>query len=653
MHLKYKNLIFLCVLATVALLAFCTHITKLGFYLDDWVILQAFNQDGNAGIINYATGDSRPFVAWVWIVGSYLFGSKPLGWQIYSLLFRLLTVFTVWLISNKFFPTRPLRSLVISLLFFIYPIFIQQSVSLAFVHHWIAFSFFLLSLYFQILALESKRYFNYWLIVALVINGIQLFTNEYFSALELSRPLIIGIYLYQVGKLSKLQWKRIVNISLPFILLLLTFISWRFFLISLPVEDRNTPTMITAVFTTPIYAARRWLEMFLQSMIEGLLGSWYHALNPSDIVFKPFTGAISWILAVLSASLLIPTFFWFDHKQQIEKDQYSESWHHVALALGFILMVLGFLPGWGIGRTIADQSGLYNDRFGLPAALGASLLLVSLFEWLIKNKKVLLVIFAALIGVGIGYQYRIQLQYVDSWSKQKEFSWQLLNRAPGIQENTAIISNRVIAAFVGSWADTSAVNQLYDPFKKGENNAYWYYSASKIPLDYLIQHYYSITERIKFLKFNGSLKESIVIMNPTASQCLWVLDTEDATNPYIDGILRQYLIYSVPERIIPSGSTQYNKTIWGEKTCRKLVLTFMRMQSVRFQEENFPQVIELYIQAQENGFAPGNPVEFSPFIEAYAMDRQWDRAISLTKKAQEPIQITVLSTGTLFMYNLE
>ena len=532
--MKRKNLLFLGCLLLVSVFSFGLQLSKLGFYLDDWVILTAYNQDGVNGLINYSIGDSRPFVAWVWIVGSYLFGSQPLGWQIYSLAFRILTAFIGWLILNKFLTKHTLQAGIISLLFFIYPIFKQQSTSLAFSFHWVGYSLFLLSIYLQILGTEKKPNLNIWLILGTLFNGIQLFTQEYFIALELSRPFIIGLFLWKNSQAKKFSWNKWIFVNLPYLLLFFGYLGWRFIFVSLPVEDRNAPKLLEAFFSTPVYAIRRWVELFFQSMIEALLGSWYHALDPKSIVLKPVSAALSWGIVFICTTLSFLLLKMFAERSDKGIATNYQNWYKVAFPVGVILMVLGFIPGWGIGRTIADTSGLYNDRFGLPAMFGSSIVVVSGIEWFIENRKAKAFLFSILISIAIGYQYRIQTEYVNSWLQQKNFHDQLLTRAPEIQPNTAIISNQVIAKFVGSWADTSAINQMYDPTKKYDTNILWYYTIGDINLDFLQKNYYSLTERNKFLIFNGNLNDSIVITNPSSTQCLWVLDESDRNNRYID-----------------------------------------------------------------------------------------------------------------------
>ena len=47
-------------------------------------------------------------------------------------------------------------------------------------------------------------------------------------------------------------------------------------------------------------------------------------------------------------------------------------------------MLLGFAPGWSVGRHIYDLTGIYNDRFGMAAMFGLAILIVGLADMLMK-----------------------------------------------------------------------------------------------------------------------------------------------------------------------------------------------------------------------------------------------------------------------------
>ena len=68
----------------VCILAFGIQIPWLGYYLDDWIILNAYNLGGGERVFEYAFLGNRPLVFWLWWLGFKLFGSVPIYWQIFA-----------------------------------------------------------------------------------------------------------------------------------------------------------------------------------------------------------------------------------------------------------------------------------------------------------------------------------------------------------------------------------------------------------------------------------------------------------------------------------------------------------------------------------------------------------------------------------------
>lgn len=68
---KYQGALTVPVVSLIiCILAYGLQITRLGFYLDDWIILNAFNQGGAERVFEYAFFGNRPLVFWIWLASS-------------------------------------------------------------------------------------------------------------------------------------------------------------------------------------------------------------------------------------------------------------------------------------------------------------------------------------------------------------------------------------------------------------------------------------------------------------------------------------------------------------------------------------------------------------------------------------------------------
>ncbi len=156
-------------------------------------------------------------------------------------------------------------------------------------------------------------------------------------------------------------------------------------------------------------------------------------------------------------------------------------WHLQALLLGGAALLGGFAPGWAIGRFITDTGTLYNDRFGLAAMFGTSILLVAFLDWALRPGKPQKILVCLLIGLATAQQARTATLYRWSWEEQRQIFWQLKWRAPDIQPYTAVFGNGALAQYMGSWANISALNLLY--FQDIPDPAYtWYFDLYRYPI---------------------------------------------------------------------------------------------------------------------------------------------------------------------------
>ena len=123
----------------VCLFAFGLQSLWLGYYVDDWGILDSYATKGIEGLRLYAFMGNRTLVFWTWWLGFQVNGFTPALWQIWTLFWRFLTVVGYWLVLRGIWPEHKKQVLVATLLFAVYPIFLQQSTALTYSFHWICF----------------------------------------------------------------------------------------------------------------------------------------------------------------------------------------------------------------------------------------------------------------------------------------------------------------------------------------------------------------------------------------------------------------------------------------------------------------------------------------------------------------------------------
>ncbi len=616
----------------ICLLAFGLQTPWLGYYLDDWIILAAYRAGGANGLFLYSFLDNRPLVFWTWWAGFQVLGSAPFGWQVWTLFWRFLTALAAWLALRALWPQQARRALWAALLFAVYPLFFQQPSALTYSFHWFCFFLYCISLYWMIRAAREPQRYLLFSSLAILANAIQLFSSEFYAGLELLRPLVLTFVMLEGAPPLRRRLARAALHWAPYAALFCGYLAWRLVFMPTPGVDRNTPGVLYGLLTSPLSTLAALAAMVLQDLAEGLAGVWYRTVQASVFTFSPLSNLFAWAAAAAAAALA-----WLGLRFLRSTDSGAEkpAWRRQAFTLGLAGMLAGFAPGWATGRQFTDPTGLYNDRFGLAAMLGAGILLVCLLDLLLRPGRLQAVAVCLLIGLAVGQHFRSASVYRWSWEEQTRLFWQFKWRAPGLKYPTAILGNGALVKYIGSWANISAFNLLYEPHPALPDADLWYIDLYKTDLSRSVEEGAPIRDTRKFLNFSSAAGESIVLADDLAeNQCLWIVSEADRHNPYLSAELTRVLPLSDLGRILPQGGAPPAE-IFGREPAHTWCYTY---QKARLAEQNadWEQVMALWDAAAGQGLHPRSEPEYVPFILAAAHTGRWSLALDLTEKAYFP-----------------
>ena len=619
----------------ISILAFGLQIPWLGYYVDDWIILQAYNSGGLERLFEYAFRDNRPVVFWLWGLGFELFGSSTVAWHIWALFWRWLAVVMVWLGWQHLWPKARYQTTLAALIFAVYPLFTQQPTALTYSFHWICFFLWALSVYWMIRSVQEPRRFVPFTVGAILSGGVQLFAQEFYVGLELLRPVILWVALLPLVAPWKARLGRVLRAWLPYLVLFGLYLAWRLVWMPVPGDDRNEPTVLLGLLSQPVQTIIRLAEMFFQDMVEILVGAWFLTISPAIFTASLISSLMAWGTAV-AAFLLLVWLIIRPFQRSASGERLSPSWHQVAVPFGLVAMIFGFLPGWAIGRHIYDPVGAFNDRFGLAAMLGASLVVIGLLDYFLRKDSQRVILACLLVSLAVGHHFRSTTQYRWSWEKQRQLFWQLKWRAPSIQARTAILGEGALVGYIGSWANTSAFNQMYGSTKDTRDPDYWYLDLHKYDVSTSVDQGLPISDYRKFLWFTNPADHSLLIsFEPEKDQCLWVLAERDFQHPYLSEKLRQAMPLSNPGRILASPDPALRADIFGAEPPRTWCYYYQKA-DLAAQTGDWAGAVDLWQQAQQAGLRPGARTEYAPFIEAALHSAEWDLALELSKEANVP-----------------
>ncbi|MBT3322776.1 MAG: hypothetical protein HN392_10880, partial [Anaerolineae bacterium] len=441
----------------IALLAFSIKTLNTGFFHDDWHHVYYAYNFGLDGLKQFLFFDSRPLA---YIVYGPLFSSlgvNPRNWHLLVLFLRFFTVAVFFwnlnLITRKFQKQNGL----IALLFLIYPVFQVQPNSVSYALHWVTYLVFMLSLLFMILAIRNVKFRVVFTVISLLLEVFHLLMLEYFAGVELIRIFLIWYLLRD--NLVKTRLKKALVYWAPYLAILAAYTVFRISYSRLLGYDRNSPVILLGLLSTPLDSILFLVQSAIRDLVDILLTTWSETYNPAYINFSVFTNIWIWAFAGL-VSLISWVFFAFIPDQE-HKEEEQRVWAKTLVFLGFIFVILSFLPTWLTGRTFFDIYDLFDDRFALPAMFGASMIWGGAVFYLIKKPVHSYIITFILIGLAVALQLRTNTEYSQSWDKQSKFYWQLYWRAPYIEPETAFISEGEIFMYMGTHPTMYAINTLY------------------------------------------------------------------------------------------------------------------------------------------------------------------------------------------------
>ncbi|MHB8135086.1 MAG: hypothetical protein ACYDH1_12790 [Anaerolineaceae bacterium] len=595
---------------------------KLGWYLDDWIILEAYAMGGPARLGSYTFWVGRPLISPLWLMGFWVCGVDPAKWQLWSLAWHALTSIFLWLGLRRMFPNHQLQTGLAILLFTVYPLFDQQASALTFSTHWISFALWALSFYLMILAAQYQKYWTVFVLIGLLVFSIQIYAKEFYLGLEILRPFALWV----VFQNEKKRLQKTIQHETPWLIVFIGYLVWRLILMPTPpTGDRNSPIMLINLFKDPINTIFKIVSMTTQSLMEGIGGVWYQAIEPSTFVIGKNADFASWLIVI--SLLILVSFLLWRYGTRLSQDPISPGWYFVIFGILFFLG--GILPGILKGSYFTPKVNS-SDRFAMAAMPGAAILITSAVWYLFRSQRFKILFLSLLIVLSVGFQFRLANQYRHSWEKQERLFWQLLWRAPSVAENTAFLGNGALALGLGNWATSSAINLLYGNYDNPAYVPYWYVDLYRTAVE---EEKDTKNFSSAHLFFQWHKPQSIVFQyEPDISLCVWVLDEEDIFNPDLDSFVPAALPLSDLSRIsferINPGSDVLKNEPSHDWWCY-----FYQKGDAAAQQKDWSTALSLYNRAMDVGQRAYASSEYIPFIQAAAHQGEWDLATEISLQA--------------------
>ena len=613
----------------IALFAFSIKTLDQGFFHDDWHHVYYAKYFGAQGLKQFLFYDSRPLAYFVYAPLFSLLGFKALNWHILVLVLRFLTVWIFFICLNLLWENHKKENGLVAALFLIYPVFQVQPNAVAYALHWVTYLVFMLSILFMILAVRPSNRSPIFLLLSLLFEVFHLLMIEYFAGIELARPLLLWFAFRDAP--ARERQRKVFRFWIPYFIILILYAFFRASFSQLLGYDRNSPAILFGLFSDTFHSIIFLLQSSIRDLVDVLVAAWNPAYDPATIDFSIFTNIWVWGFAVITTIISWLYFSLVRGRDPVEDQQLS--WARTIFVLGLIFTTLGLLPTWISGRSFFQLFDLFDDRLALPSMFGASMVWVGGIFYLVRKPAYGYLIISILLGLAVGLQLRTNVDYARGWQKQAQFYWQLFWRAPYIEPGTAFISEGEIFPFMGVHPTSYAINLLYPTKGKMRQFNYAFFASGEhIGGWEEVRHGSALTDERFGSSFTGSSKDSLTIYyEPEKNQCLWILRPQDSYIRNMPALTYESLPVSNVAHIqkTPLSNGYPSKDVFGMEPAHTWCFYYQKADLAR-QYGDWQQVKDLWMEAKQKGFLPGNGVEYIVFIEGYANTKDWSTAAELT-----------------------
>ncbi|MEN9562156.1 MAG: hypothetical protein RIR73_400 [Chloroflexota bacterium] len=629
-------------LAVLILLTYGILTPWMGFYWDDLPFAWFLRFFGPAEFIP-AFEPFRPLLGYVFAATTAIFGGHPLTWQLLGLFIRFILGLQVWSLLRKVFPTRERSALWVVLLFTVYPAFRQQWVALTHINQELIPLIFLLSSFILTVNLLRNGKTSLPLTsLAILLQVFGLFSTEYFFGLEMLRFFFILVIFAESITDKKDLFKKTIMQWLPYLVVWIINAAWTY---SYHRSDAyNSYQIGISSLLSPLALVNEFITTLSLSGFAAWLGTFG--------IFSTIDGSTTQIIAfviLLAAGMVV--YFVADSQRNAEyemsKDHYESCiTNHWFLLIGIITIFAGRLPSWAAGLPLKIEFDY--DRFFVSIMLGASLFIIGLADWLLKESRAKLVFLSLIIGMSAAYQFTVANTYRRDWANTQDLFWQMAWRMPALETGTTILTYDLPLNYLSDHQLMSAVHWMYAPDFAGRELPYALqylktrFTASEIKADNSIEITYRTTT------FSGNTSQSVIIYKE-AEGCLRVLDpiyNNAETVPGASFYLLDAISLSKPDLILTNASLpKMDTTIFGSEPSHGWCYTYAQAEVAR-QNGDWATVAKLYKEAQQAELSPTLPVEYLPFIEAFALTGDPDMALKLSERAvkSQPLLCPAIST---------
>lgn len=628
---KQDHLFSIFCMLIISGLAYLPLMGKFGYYNDDWYLMYAASAYGPNSFIDIFSVD-RPGRALVMIPAYLLFGNDPLPYNISAYIFRVGGGLALYWLLNILWPARRAFTALMSLLFLVYPGFLSQPNAIDYQSHIIGLVAALFSVALTLKAVVTPNPIPRWTLhfVSVLLGWFYLSQMEWYLGFEFFRWACVFLLSARTGGSFFQKLWNTIRQAYPSLLIPIFFLTWRLFLFESERGATDTDIQFELVRQYPIQTLYHWTVNVIQDLFDVLLSAWVIPLAQLKDHIQ-LAGAIL-ALAGVALSLFIL------HKLNSKADSDASSTYafaREALLLGFLSAAAGLLPVVMANREVAFP---FYSRYSLVSSVGVSIFLAALLTYM--NGRFLRGVFTAtLLGVALLVHHANSVSHVQETSVIQSFWWQVSWRVPQLAPRTTLIANYPSGVIEEDYFIWGPANLIYYPEKQNVETIQPVLFASVLNKgavkNVLARERQQYDNRKNIITY-PNYRNILVLSQPTPESCVHIIDgfQPEFSEGELDTI-RAIGPYSEVEHILMDQEHPAPPVlVFGPEPAHDWCYYYQKADLAR-QEGDWDTVLQLGQEAFDQGLVPQDPIEWMPFLQAYAHQGDLARLEELSPDVSE------------------
>jgi hypothetical protein len=605
----------------VAVMTYLPLLNQVGYTHDDWYLMASARAHG-PGVFQEIYSVDRPLRAYVLAPAYLLFGQNVFFYNLSAWFFRVVSALCILWLLRRMWPNHARWTLWMALLYVLYPGFLSQLNGIDYQSQIVSLAAAAFSLALTVHAFfEPRPVYRIMAIFLAILTGIlYLGLVEYEVGFEFIRLSLLFILAGRAASNYRERVVRTIKLWLPYSLIIVGFGIWRLFFFHSERGATDVDLQFSQFRLYPLQTLYHWTLQVLQDFFDVTVFAWQTPLSQLAGYIRVWSIA----LAILAVGLILFVLYrWRLEENQPEAQE--PGFRREALLLGVLATVGGLAPIAMVNREVWFPA---FSRYALVSSLGVAILIPAILMQF-KNQALQNIVAVALCLAAMLTHHANTVKHAQETALNRNFWWQVAWRVPHFQKNTTLVANNPGVATEEDYFVWGPASLIYYPERRKPTGIQPGLFAAILNQDtvtkILARERQEFDNRKNIITYKN-YRNFVLLNQPSLNACVHIVNglAPEYSSTDMDSI-RAIAPYSELEHIQPDETPHTPpEIVFGPEPVHGWCYYYQKADLAR-QKGDWDEAIRIGDQASAQNLTPIDPIEWLPFLQAYAQTGHVDR----------------------------